>query len=55
MRDCKLFLFIVDLNLFSLFAFPEGESDSVDISTYERARLAPGVWLNDNLIDFYLK
>ncbi len=58
MLNCKDFCkitILLTLHFYSLFSFPEGENDSVDISTYEEARLAPGVWLNDNLIDFDLK
>ena len=41
--------------LFSLFTFPEGELDSVYVTSHELERLEPKIWLNDTNIDFELK
>lgn len=38
-----------------LFVYPEDSPDSLHMTTVERARLQPGVYLNDNNIDFELR
>lgn len=38
-----------------LFSYPEGEVDSIQVTSHELERLEPGIWLNDTLIDFELK
>lgn len=38
-----------------LFVFPEDAHDGIHITTIEEARLQPGVYLNDNIIDFDLR
>lgn len=35
-----------------LFVYPENSPDAIHMTTIERARLQPGVYLNDNLIDW---
>ena len=38
-----------------MFSYPEGDLDSVQVTSHELQRLEPGIWLNDTLIDFELK
>jgi hypothetical protein len=38
-----------------LFVFPEDAHDGIHITTIEEARLQPGAYLNDNIIDFDLR
>lgn len=40
-----------------LFKFPleEDEADRVTVTSLDRERLAPGEFLNDNVIDFHFK
>ena len=37
------------------FYFPPGDPDAVSISSSDLGRLAPGMFLSDELIDFYIK
>ena len=37
------------------FVFPKGDSDDVTISGMDVELLEPGIFINDTLIDFYIR